>query len=66
MTLSSVVAAVVRPPPPAVCSRLFRCGFIGLLLLLGEDDELPTKDTSSTKSITSFILFVGGRGEEVS
>ena len=62
MTASVEVVAFRRSP--AAGNRLFRCCLIGLLLLLGEDDELPTKDTSSTKSITSFILFIGDRGEE--
>ena len=59
MTLSSVSVVVVFRPVAAVGSRLFRFFLIGLL----GDDELPTNDdTSSTKSITSFILVIGGGG----
>jgi len=59
MTLSSVSVVVVLRPVSAVGSRLFRFFLIGL----PGDDELPTNDdTSSTKSITSFILVIGGGG----
>ena len=34
--------------------------FRRLFLRLGEDDELPARDESFTKSITVFILFIGG------